>query len=144
MLVEAAHRSRLRSSDGRTCGFRVVVADGRPRLEGREMARALAAAGVKVDVYTQVSALPYLMPGVTKAVLGAHAVLANGAVMGRVGTSQVKLRRMTQKDIHIGTDRLILFSTGCLDRQSFPRPSPGLLRDLQVLRAGSNGLVRVQ
>ncbi len=55
------------------------------------MARALAAAGVRVDSYAQVSALPYLMPEVTKAMLGAHAVLANGAVMGRVGTSQVAL-----------------------------------------------------
>ncbi len=39
--------------------------------------------------FEKVSSLPYLMPEVTKAFLGAHAVLANGSVMSRVGTSQV-------------------------------------------------------
>ncbi len=71
--------------------FRVVVADGRPRSEGREMARALVAAGCSAVDYVQVSGLPYHMPEVTKALLGAHAVLANGSVMSRVGTSQAAL-----------------------------------------------------
>ncbi|KFW82622.1 Translation initiation factor eIF-2B subunit delta, partial [Manacus vitellinus] len=47
--------------------FRVVVVDSRPRLEGREA------------------------PGVSKVLLGAHALLANGSVMSRVGTSQIAL-----------------------------------------------------
>ena len=32
---------------------------------------------------------PYVMQEVTKVMLGAHAVLANGGVMARVGASQV-------------------------------------------------------
>jgi len=70
--------------------FRVVVADGRPRYEGVEMARRLTAVGIVVH-YAQVTTLPYVMPEVTKVFLGAHAVLANGSVMSRVGSSQVAL-----------------------------------------------------
>ena len=39
----------------------------------------------------QVTSAPYVMPEVTKVMLGAHAVLANGGVMARVGASQVLL-----------------------------------------------------
>jgi translation initiation factor eIF-2B subunit delta len=73
--------------------FRVVVADGRPRGEGVEMARRLTAAGIADVQYVQVSTLPYVMPEVTKALLGAHAVLANGCVMSRVGSSQVSRKK---------------------------------------------------
>jgi len=70
--------------------FRVIVADGRPKFEGREMARHLVNAGVHCT-YTMVHSLSYVIGEVSKVFLGAHAVLANGYVMSRVGTSQVAM-----------------------------------------------------
>jgi len=70
--------------------FRVIVLDARPHCEGLHTLRRLASAGVKVS-YLLVSAAPYVMPEVTKVLLGAHALLANGNVMSRVGASQVSL-----------------------------------------------------
>jgi translation initiation factor eIF-2B subunit delta len=45
-------------SEGRK--FRVVVADGRPRFEGQEMARRLVNIGVHCT-YVLVSAVPYII-----------------------------------------------------------------------------------
>jgi len=70
--------------------FRVIVADGRPKLEGRQMAHHLTKAGVDCT-YTMVHSLSYVIGEVTKVFLGAHAVMANGYVMSRVGTSQVAM-----------------------------------------------------
>ena len=76
------------SSEGRT--FRVVVADGRPKFEGKEMVRRIVNMGVHCT-YILASAVPYIIQEVSKVFLGAHAVLANGCVMSRVGTSQMAL-----------------------------------------------------
>ncbi|KAH0549096.1 hypothetical protein KQX54_006067 [Cotesia glomerata] len=70
--------------------FRVIIADGRPWLEGRELLRRLAKHGVECS-YILINALSFIMPGVNKVFLGAHAILANGAVMSRAGTAQVAL-----------------------------------------------------
>ena len=43
----------------------------------------------------QVTSAPYVMQEVTKVMLGAHAVLANGGVMARVGASQVILSQFS-------------------------------------------------
>ncbi|KAG9337479.1 hypothetical protein JZ751_028670 [Albula glossodonta] len=58
--------------------FRVIVVDSRPRLEGREALRRLVKKGIHCTY-------------VSKVFLGAHALLANGYVMSRVGTSQIAL-----------------------------------------------------
>ncbi|XP_076240716.1 eukaryotic translation initiation factor 2B subunit delta isoform X3 [Calliopsis andreniformis] len=70
--------------------FRVIVVDGRPWLEGQEQLRRLAKHGIECS-YILINALSYVMPEVSKVFLGAHAILANGAVMSRVGTAQVAL-----------------------------------------------------
>ncbi|XP_018302874.1 translation initiation factor eIF-2B subunit delta [Mycetomoellerius zeteki] len=70
--------------------FRVVVVDGRPWLEGKEQLRRLAKHGIECS-YILINALSFIMPEVSKVFLGAHAILANGAVMSRVGTAQVAL-----------------------------------------------------
>ncbi|XP_043265470.1 translation initiation factor eIF-2B subunit delta isoform X2 [Colletes gigas] len=70
--------------------FRVVVVDGRPCLEGKEQLRRLTKHGIECS-YILINALSYVMPEVSKVFLGAHAILANGAVMSRVGTAQVAL-----------------------------------------------------
>uniref|UniRef100_A0A6P7GSW6 Translation initiation factor eIF2B subunit delta n=1 Tax=Diabrotica virgifera virgifera TaxID=50390 RepID=A0A6P7GSW6_DIAVI len=75
-------------ADGKN--FKVIVVDGRPLLEGRELLRRLVVAGVSCS-YILINALSYVMNSVTKVVLGAHALLTNGYVMSRIGTAQVAL-----------------------------------------------------
>lgn len=70
--------------------FRVIVVDGRPWLEGKELLRRLAKHAIECS-YILINALSFIMPEVSKVFLGAHAILANGAVMSRVGTAQVAL-----------------------------------------------------
>ncbi|XP_042302882.1 translation initiation factor eIF-2B subunit delta [Sceloporus undulatus] len=70
--------------------FRVVVVDSRPRLEGRETLRRLVRQGVQCS-YVLINAISYVLPEVSKVLLGAHALLANGSVMSRMGTSQIAL-----------------------------------------------------
>ncbi|XP_006835258.1 PREDICTED: translation initiation factor eIF-2B subunit delta isoform X2 [Chrysochloris asiatica] len=70
--------------------FRVVVVDSRPRLEGRHTLRYLVRAGVPAS-YLLISAASYVLPEVSKVLLGAHGLLANGSVMSRVGTAQLAL-----------------------------------------------------
>ncbi|KAM4693758.1 translation initiation factor eIF2B subunit delta isoform 2-T2 [Discoglossus pictus] len=70
--------------------FRVIVADSRPRLEGRETLRRLVSSGIHCT-YIMITAISYILPEVSKVFLGAHALLANGYVMSRVGTSQIAL-----------------------------------------------------
>ncbi|XP_013786978.1 translation initiation factor eIF-2B subunit delta-like isoform X2 [Limulus polyphemus] len=70
--------------------FRVVVVDARPRLDGREMLRCLVKKGIQCS-YVLINAVPYIMQEVTKVMLGAHSLQANGYVMSRVGCSQIAL-----------------------------------------------------
>ncbi|XP_047243119.1 translation initiation factor eIF-2B subunit delta isoform X3 [Girardinichthys multiradiatus] len=81
ILFEAFEKSRK---------FRVIVVDSRPRLEGREALRRLVQRGISCT-YVLISAVSYVLPEVSKVFLGAHALLANGYVMSRVGTSQIAL-----------------------------------------------------
>ncbi|XP_034966681.2 translation initiation factor eIF-2B subunit delta [Zootoca vivipara] len=70
--------------------FRVVVVDSRPRLEGQETLRRLVKHGLCCS-YVLINAVSYVLPEVSKVLLGAHALLANGSVMSRMGTSQIAL-----------------------------------------------------
>ncbi|RXM31252.1 hypothetical protein EOD39_7200 [Acipenser ruthenus] len=70
--------------------FRVIVVDSRPRLEGRETLRRLVRKGISCT-YVLITAVSYMLPEVSKVFLGAHALLANGYVMSRVGASQIAL-----------------------------------------------------
>ncbi|KAJ3275048.1 Eukaryotic translation initiation factor 2B, subunit 4 delta, 67kDa [Terramyces sp. JEL0728] len=79
-LLLEAHHSGL--------DFRVIVADSRPKLEGRETVAELSKQGIKCT-YILSNAIPSLMKEVTKVIVGASSVLSNGDVMARVGTSIV-------------------------------------------------------
>ncbi|CAD5119028.1 DgyrCDS7678 [Dimorphilus gyrociliatus] len=70
--------------------FRVIVVDGRPRMEGKEMLRKLLKEGIECS-YSLINATAYAMKEVTKVFLGAHGLLANGYVMCRIGSGQVAL-----------------------------------------------------
>jgi translation initiation factor eIF-2B subunit delta len=70
--------------------FSVVVVDSRPDHEGQMMLEALAKEGITCT-YVLINAISFVMPKVTKVLLGAHALLANGYVMSRVGTAQISM-----------------------------------------------------
>lgn len=78
-LLEARRRGRR---------FRVVVIDSRPLLEGANMLAGLAQAGINCE-YACLDALDYCVGPATTVLLGAHAVLADGAVYSRAGTAAV-------------------------------------------------------
>uniref|UniRef100_A0A6M2CVJ4 Translation initiation factor eIF2B subunit delta n=1 Tax=Rhipicephalus microplus TaxID=6941 RepID=A0A6M2CVJ4_RHIMP len=70
--------------------FRVIVVDSRPQFRGREMLEYLSSIGINCT-YVLITAVSYIMKEVTKVVLGASTLLANGYVMGHIGTSQIAL-----------------------------------------------------
>lgn len=81
-LIDACRESAMK--------FRVIVVDSRPDHEGREMLKSLTMLGINCT-YVLINAISFIMPEVTKVLLGAHALLANGFVMSRVGTAQIAL-----------------------------------------------------
>lgn len=81
-IFEEAHRRKV--------DFRVIVVDSRPFLEGQELLRRLTASGIPCT-YVLINAVGFVMPEVTKILLGTHALLSNGYVMARTGTAQVAL-----------------------------------------------------
>lgn len=70
--------------------FKVIVVDSRPDHEGQEMLKSLTMMGINCT-YVLINAVSFVMPEVTKVLLGAHALLANGYVMSRCGTGQIAL-----------------------------------------------------
>ncbi|KAI8983091.1 hypothetical protein BDB01DRAFT_792421 [Pilobolus umbonatus] len=65
--------------------FQVMVAETAPTYQGHKMALSLAQAGIDTTVIAD-SAIFAAMPRVNKVVLGAHAVLANGALISVSGS----------------------------------------------------------
>ena len=76
--------------------FKVIIVDSRPMFEGRNLARSLIRAGLKVQ-YTLLSGLGDILshdaPGdaVTKCFLGASAMLGNGNLLSRAGSAMVAM-----------------------------------------------------
>ena len=78
--------------------FYVWVVDARPLWEGEQMLEKLRAADISCG-YIQLNAVSYVMQkNVTKVFLGASALMSNGSVYGRAGTSCVA---MLANDKHI-------------------------------------------
>ncbi|KAF6198338.1 hypothetical protein GE061_008086 [Apolygus lucorum] len=82
-------RILVESHNGRK-DFEVVVVDGGPLYEGREMCRRLVSENIKCS-YVLLPAFSYIVGQTTKVLLGAHALLANGCVMSRSGTAVVAM-----------------------------------------------------
>lgn len=80
----------LEEAHNREVDFRVIVVDAKPFSEGEELLRRLSTKGVRCS-YVLINAVSFVMAEVTKVLLGAHALLANGYVMSRAGTAQVAL-----------------------------------------------------
>jgi ribose 1,5-bisphosphate isomerase len=70
--------------------IRVLAAESRPRRQGYITARTLAEAGVDVTLIVD-SAVRYHMAKTDVAVVGADAIASNGAVINKIGTSQLAL-----------------------------------------------------
>jgi len=70
--------------------IKVIVADGRVQNLGRALCPRLVSAGIH-STYILLSAVPQVLPSVTKVLLGCEGVMANGCVLATVGTSQVAL-----------------------------------------------------
>lgn len=70
--------------------FSVVVADSRPLFEGKNLARCLARAGLRVQ-YCLLTGLGGLSRKVTKCLLGASAMMGNGRLYSRAGTAMVAM-----------------------------------------------------
>ena len=64
----------------------VIALEGRPRYEGREMARALSQEGIAVTLITDAQADIFL-PQCSAVVVGADSILANGDVLNKAGTA---------------------------------------------------------
>jgi len=75
-------------NDGRK--FRVIVVDSRPLFEGKALAKALINLGLDVK-YCLMNGVSHCMKEVTKVLLGAHAMMSNGVLYSRIGTSQVAM-----------------------------------------------------
>ncbi len=70
--------------------FRVLVCETRPRFQGRITAKTLSGIGVPTSLIVDGAARSF-MARVDKAIVGADAVAANGAVVNKIGTSTVAL-----------------------------------------------------
>lgn len=68
--------------------FSVVIIDSRPLEEGRNLLASLVDAGIDCK-YFHLHALDYAMFDATKVFLGAHSIMANGALYSRAGTAVV-------------------------------------------------------
>ena len=70
--------------------MKVIVVDSRPKYKGRKTLDQLTKNGINCT-YVLINAIGFIMNKVTKVILGAHALLANGYVMGAIGSSQISL-----------------------------------------------------
>lgn len=70
--------------------FKVIATETRPRFQGRLTAKVLSDAGIPVTLIID-SAARYFMSKVDKVVVGADVVTSNGAVVNKIGTSQIAL-----------------------------------------------------
>ena len=76
--------------------FRVVVVDSRPRMEGRALLNIFAEQGIP-STYSMLGSVAYTMRRVTKVILGASAMMANGTALSRVGTAVVAMMGHAQR-----------------------------------------------
>jgi len=70
--------------------FKVFVCETRPRFQGRITAKALSDVGIPTSLIVD-GAAHFFMAKMDKAIVGADAVAANGAVVNKIGTSMVAL-----------------------------------------------------
>ncbi|KAG0169941.1 hypothetical protein DFQ30_003046 [Apophysomyces sp. BC1015] len=82
--------SLLLETKKRGIEFSVIVVDSRPLFEGKHLLKRLVAAEIDCS-YHLLSSVYVALKSVTKVIMGAHALLNNGAVYSRVGTAMVAM-----------------------------------------------------
>jgi ribose 1,5-bisphosphate isomerase len=70
--------------------FKAFVCETRPRFQGRITAKTLSDLGIQTSLIVD-GATRFFMTKMDKAIVGADAVAANGAVVNKIGTSMVAL-----------------------------------------------------
>jgi ribose 1,5-bisphosphate isomerase len=80
----------LKTAFKRGKSFKVFVCETRPRFQGRITAKTLSDLGIPTSLIVD-GAARFFMAKMDKAVVGADAVAANGAVVNKIGTSMVAL-----------------------------------------------------
>jgi len=70
--------------------IRVIATESRPRYQGHITARELAEYGIEVTLIVD-SAVRYFMKEVDVVVVGADTITVNGALINKIGTSQIAL-----------------------------------------------------
>ena len=68
--------------------LKVFVTETRPELEGRDVARELAVAGIDTTLIID-SAVSHFIEDADKVLVGAEAVAANGAIVNKIGTATI-------------------------------------------------------
>ena len=70
--------------------FKVICVDCNPKFEGKILLKRLLEHGISCT-YISINAVAYVMKNVTKVLLGANAMFANGTVLSRVGSAVVAM-----------------------------------------------------
>jgi len=95
--------------------FQVVVAEGAPAYEGQKLARDLAADGINTTCITD-SAVFAMMARANMVVIGAHAVLANGGMLGMVRRAACAAARAPRVPPRVRRVRSLRFPLRCAVR----------------------------
>lgn len=81
-VILQAHREGRR--------FSVVLVDSRPAYEAKNLLRLLSSVGIDCT-YVLLTAIGPILRSIDLVFLGAHAMLANGAIYGRAGTAMIAM-----------------------------------------------------
>ncbi|MFQ6137169.1 MAG: ribose 1,5-bisphosphate isomerase [Candidatus Hydrothermarchaeales archaeon] len=80
----------IKSAWGQGKDIRVLATEARPRYQGHLTVRELAKEGIPTTLIVD-SAVRAFMKDVDKVIVGADSIAANGAVVNKIGTSQIAL-----------------------------------------------------
>jgi len=85
---------------------RVYVCEGRPLMEGRQLAERLRAEGLAVSLLTEAQAF-VTMPHIDVVLLGADSILPDGSAVNKVGSAQLALAaHQCRTRVWVAADRL--------------------------------------
>jgi len=82
--------SVIKTAFGQGKDIKVIASEARPWYQGRITVKQLAKEGIPVTLIVD-SAVRSFMKGVDKVIVGADSIAANGAVINKIGTSQIAL-----------------------------------------------------
>ena len=91
-VLKAGYERDLQRNKNGEVGFRVVVVDSRPLMEGKSMVKYLSLECPEMEVaYVLLSGLSYVMRDVKKVFVPSSSLLRNGSSLSRSGTAAIAL-----------------------------------------------------